>query len=292
MVDGETLLPRLPKRPRAAHKGDAGRVVIIGGSLGLSGAPRLAGRAASLAGAGLVTLFVPEPIRAEVASSDPALMVFGHRATASGGLSYAALRDVLSGVAPARAVVLGPGLSRSESSLALARSLIHLLPCPAVIDADALTSLAIPGAWSGSVAPRILTPHQGEAERLLGSSLGSTESARRAAVAALCARFPLAVVVLKGPGTLISDGSRTFENQTGNPGLAKGGSGDILAGLIGGLLAQGLSPLSAARTGVHLHGLAADLMRERCGERALSQDDLLLGIQDAIHSFEGDSKTG
>jgi NAD(P)H-hydrate epimerase len=278
------LKPRLPRRPDDLHKGQAGHVLVIGGSVGMSGAPRLAGRAALRVGAGLVSLAVPEPIRAEIAADDPALMVAGLRATAAGTVAWPAAKDLLARAMGMDAVVLGPGMGRHSDTLALARRLAVEVQAPVVIDADALFALG--GEAVDFASPsRILTPHPGEAARLLGSDTAEVQRDREGAARALVARFGC-IVVLKGAATLVAHEARLFVNTTGNPGLAHGGTGDVLAGMIGGLLAQGLAPLEAACAGVFLHGRAADLLLPETGQRGLTPNALIEALPRTVKLHE------
>lgn len=275
--------PSFPVRPADAHKGQLGHLLVIGGSVGLSGAPRLAALAGAVSGAGLVSLLVPAPVRSEVAS-DPALMVRGARATAGGTMSWAALAEVRAEVAERTAVVVGPGVGRHPGTDALMRCVVVETSQPLVCDADALN------AWADDPppapdAPRVFTPHPGEAARLLGTTSDEVQADRPAAALALRARLG-GVVVLKGAETLVTDGAEVYRNPTGNPGLATGGSGDVLAGVIGALLAQGVPPLEAARAGVWLHGRAADELRQSTGERGMTPGALLQQIPRTLAILE------
>ncbi len=264
----EDLATLLHPRPRTLHKGQAGHVLVVGGQPGMSGAPRLAGEAAARVGAGLVSLAV-HPERAATTGIDrPELMV--HAVEGPGALAPLAER--------ATVVALGPGLGRSDWAHALFDAVLEY-PKAVVLDADALNLLA------GS--PRrqddwILTPHPGEAARLLGCEVAVVQADRPAAVRALQEKYG-GVVVLKGPGTLIHDGHLLLVTDTGNPGMASGGMGDVLTGLIAGLLAQGLPPLEAAAGGAWLHGAAADRAAREGGERGLLARDLMLHLRALVN---------
>ena len=256
----EDITTLLPARPRTLHKGQAGHVLVVGGQPGMSGAPRLAGEAAARVGAGLASLAV-HPERAATTGIDrPELMV--HAVDGAVALAPLAGRaDVLA---------VGPGLGRSDWSRALFEAVLEH-PKALVLDADALNLLA------GSPRRRddwILTPHPGEVARLLGCDAATVQADRPAAVRALREKFG-GVVVLKGPGTLIHDGHLLLVTDTGNPGMASGGMGDVLTGVIAGLLAQGLPPLEAAAAGAWLHGAAADRAAGQGGERGLLARDLM-----------------
>jgi hydroxyethylthiazole kinase-like uncharacterized protein yjeF len=265
--------PVLPRRATDAHKGDSGRLLIVAGAAGMAGAAHLAGRGALAAGAGLLTVAVPEPVRVEVASGDPAYMTVGLRSTLAGTLAWTAAREIHVRAANSHAVALGPGLGTHEETVALVRRLVAELPRPTVVDADALNALAIAGI-PPITGVRVWTPHPGEAARLLGVDPAAILNDREAAARALWARLR-GVVVLKGAGTLVTDGDALLQNPTGNPGLATGGSGDVLTGMIGAFLAAGVEPLAAACAAVYIHGQAADELSESAGERGLTMRALL-----------------
>jgi NAD(P)H-hydrate epimerase len=265
--------PVLPRRHLDAHKGDSGRLLVVAGALGTSGAARLAARGALAAGAGLLTVAVPEPVRAEVAVGDAAFMTAGLRSTLSGALAWTAAREVLLRAANSHAVAIGPGLGTHEETVACVRRLVAEIPRPTVVDADALNAL-VHAPPPEVVAPRVWTPHPGEAARLLGVDPAGVMNDREAAARALWSRLR-GVVVLKGAGTLVTDGEVLLQNTTGNPGLATGGSGDVLTGMIGAFLAGGMAPLAAACAAVYIHGQAADELSESAGERGLTMRALL-----------------
>jgi len=270
---GQPPLPQIPKRPADAHKGLFGTALIVGGSRGMSGAVALAGMAALRGGAGLVRLAVAEPILDTVAGFEPSYMTVPLPADPQGRVAEQAGETILELAEAATVLALGPGIDHSEGLTRLVGRLYRECPKPMVIDADGLNALSAqreilpqPGG------PRLLTPHPGEFGRLVDARLGDGE--RRAAAVDLASRCGV-VVVLKGQRTLITDGTHTATNTTGNPGLATGGTGDVLTGLITALACQGLSLLNAARLGVYLHGLAGDLAVERFGETAMIASDLI-----------------
>lgn len=282
----EWLLPEevsglLPKRPVAGHKGTFGHVLVVAGSPGFTGAAVLAGLGVLRAGAGLVTVACPEGCRVTVAAVRPELLTVGLPEGPDGRLAPQA------GTAALRrpgfsAVVAGPGLGATPD---VRRAVLDLLMgaagrLPVVLDADALNALALEGPESVAAVlrradvPVVLTPHPGEMARLLGSTVASVQ-ADRLGVALEAARSWRAVVVLKGAGTVVAapDG-RLWLNATGGPALATGGTGDVLAGAIGGLAAQGLGSLEAALLGVCLHGLAGDAASLEVGSRGLLASDV------------------
>ncbi len=275
-------VPHLPARPKDAHKGHFGRVVVVAGSVGMSGAAVLAGSAALRGGAGLVRVAVPEPIVAIVAGSQPCYMTAPLPADDQGRLALPAL-GVLSGLLESvDAVVAGPGLGKSDDVAAVVGELLAM-PVPLVLDADALNVLVGRlDRLAGRSAPVVLTPHPGEFARLDGCDTATVQGNRRERALAFAARHG-ALLVLKGAGTIVTDGKRLYTNTTGNPGMATGGTGDVLAGLLGALLAaRSLGPFEAVVLAVYLHGLAGDLACNDLGETALIATDLLDYLPEAF----------
>jgi NAD(P)H-hydrate epimerase len=266
-----------PRRPDA-HKGDFGHVLAVAGSAGKSGAAVLCGTAALRAGAGLVTVATPAEVQPVVAAARAELM--------TEPLPADRLARSLEIASRADAVVLGPGLGPGAASLA--RGLAEGVAGPLVIDADGLNALvpAAAHAWRGA-RPTVLTPHPGEMGRLLGRTTAEVQADRLAAARAL-AEATGAVVVLKGQRTVVArpDGFAAV-NPTGNPGLAKGGTGDVLAGIVGALLARGCDAWTAAVAAVFVHGRAGDLAAARTGVEALLAGDVVDALGEAIRSLEG-----
>lgn len=276
-------LPRLPERSRDAHKGDFGLALVVGGSRGMAGAVALAGMAALRGGAGLVRLAVPDVCLDTVAGFEPSYMTLALPADRRGRIAFEARAGIVAAAAQARWVAYGPGLGRSAGLDALTAWLFAHLPRPMVIDADGLNALAARcEALGPAPAPRILTPHPGEFARLFGRRISPEE--RESAARALAARWQT-VVVLKGHRTVITDGTRLAINPTGNPGMATGGSGDVLTGLIAALGCQGLAPFEAAQLGVFLHGLAGDLAARELSEEALMASDLVRFLPNAVQQY-------
>ncbi len=266
--------PVLPRRRRDAHKGDFGRVLILGGSVGFSGAPALAARAAVSSGAGLVTAAVPPEVWSATAGLYTGAMVMPWPADDGPMLEKAARCD---------AVLVGPGLGQSERARRLTLALAQSLTCPLVIDADGLNILAGHiDSLTGRHGPTILTPHEGEFARLTGCVLPVED---RVGQAADFARRHGCTLVLKGHRTVTAgpDGACTV-NTTGNPGMARGGSGDALSGLILSLLGQGFH--EAAAMAVWLHGRAGDLAAGEIGEYGMTVDDLIAHIPAAMKECE------
>ncbi|MDO9269448.1 MAG: NAD(P)H-hydrate dehydratase [Methylobacter sp.] len=250
----------LPRRNRDAHKGNCGHVLIVGGELGYSGAARMAGEAALRVGSGLVSIATRAEHSRLMNLSRPELMCHGVE-TPEQLMALLAKIDI---------VVVGPGLGQSDWAKALFNAAISAGK-PTVVDADGLNLLATAPAVKSDW---ILTPHPGEAARLLNCSTAYIQQDRFAAALSLQAAYG-GVVILKGSGTLIASEQELAVSNTGNPGMASGGMGDVLAGVIAGLLAQGLSLHDAAQQGVYNHGLAADLAAEKDGERGLLAGDLM-----------------
>lgn len=273
-------LPKLPPRKPDAHKGDFGSALIVGGSRGMSGAAALAGMAALRGGAGLVRVAVPEPVLDIVAGFEASYMTVPLPADAAGRIAGAAFDPIVEVAAKSTAIGLGPGLGRSSDLDRLVTRLYREVNIPMVVDADALNALAaVPGTIEQPGGPRILTPHPGEFARLIGKKLDA--DARNEAAQALAKRCNV-VLVLKGHKTLVTDGQQTSINTTGNPGMATGGSGDVLTGLTTALLCQQLAPFDAARLAVYLHGLAGDLAADVLGEVSLIASDLVDWLPDAF----------
>ncbi len=267
-------LPPLPPRPRDGHKGTFGHVLCLAGSLAFPGAAVLCVRAALRGGAGLATLGYPSALRTVIGAH--LLCEMGHALPDElGALGPVAVDEALALAATRDAVALGPGLARAPVTAAFAREIALRTERPLVLDADGLNAFEGHADELGAAAgPRILTPHPGEAARLLGCSTADVAADREGAAQRLAASTG-AVVVLKGAGTLICDGQSVAVNATGNPGLATGGSGDVLTGLIAALLAQGLAPRAAALLGAHLHGRAGDLAAGELGEQGMIASDVL-----------------
>jgi NAD(P)H-hydrate epimerase len=273
----------LPARPRQAHKGSMGHLVIVAGSPGKSGAAVLAARGAMRTGAGLVTVAAPESIRAEVDAGCVEAMTLPLPADGAARLGGAAAATLAAVWAGKRAAAFGPGLGDEPGIAAWIREQVVSLELPVVLDADAVNAFAgRADELRRRSASTVLTPHPGEIARLLGGAAphGSAErlaAVRRAAEATGC------VVVLKGNQTLIAaPGGAIDVNPTGNPGMATAGSGDVLTGAVGAWLARGLPPLDAARTAVFLHGLAGDLIAARRGEDGMVAGDLAEQLPEAI----------
>jgi NAD(P)H-hydrate epimerase len=246
----------------------------------MAGAAALSSMAALRGGAGLVEAIVPESIQATVAGFDPCVMTHGLPEDAAGRFSLSALSEIHDRCQHADVVALGPGLGRSEDLVEIVHDLWQTLSMPAVVDADALWALAQNAEWQKleHAGARVLTPHAGELIRLLRSSPSREQKQERKdleTAATRLARVTKSVVVFKGPASLTTDGTRSMHNETGNPGMATAGTGDVLTGVLAALLAQQLSAFDAARLGAWIHGAAGDEAVDRSGECSLTARDLL-----------------
>jgi NAD(P)H-hydrate epimerase len=273
MTSGVSQLA-LPSRPADGHKGTFGHVLIVGGSRGMSGAAALAGSSALRGGAGLVTVAAPASIVPIIAAIEPSYLTFPLPEDDAGRITASALPLIEQRAAACDVVAIGPGWGQSDELRRLAGSLYTSLDKPLVADADALNALAQqPDTLGRHPGPRVLTPHPGEFARLTGSDAKSVQSRREQLAREFAGRHEV-VLVLKGRHTIITDGQTLHINPTGNSGMATGGTGDVLTGLIAALIAQKLSPLDAARTGAYLHGLAGDLAAAELSEPGLIASDL------------------
>ncbi len=278
----EPPLGYLPRRDPAGHKGTYGTALLIGGSQGMAGSISLSGMAALRSGAGLVRLAVPDVCQTAVASYDPCYTTLGLPADAAGRLAGDAQPQIVSHLDDATAAACGPGLGRSAELDDLVAWLYRESSTPMVFDADALNSLASHSHVTSSPGgPRVLTPHPGEFARLM--KLKQTPAvADRTRLAIELAQQSAAVVVLKGHQTVVTDGRQTGINTTGNAGMAAGGMGDVLTGVITALLCQGLDAWNAARLGVHVHGLAGDLAAAEIGPVGITARDLVERLPRAL----------
>ena len=272
-LNHEKVLSILPDRDDFAHKGDFGKILLLCGSRGYTGAAALAAMGALRSGAGLVFLGVPESIYAIEAVKLTESIVFP-LPDENGMLSGAAVPQILERLPRMDAVLIGPGLGQSAGTLAAVKAVLERFDGPVVVDADGINILAahkdILRGWAAST---ILTPHDGEFARL-GGVVGND----RAAAAENMARQLGCIMLLKGHETVITDGVETYINHTGNPGMAVGGSGDVLAGILVSLLGQGIAPLDAAACGAWLHGAAGDLCAARMGQYGMLPGDMVSAL--------------
>lgn len=269
-LDHKQVLSILPDRLPETHKGDYGKVLLLCGSRGYTGAAYLAAMGALRSGAGLVFLGVPESIYAIEAVKLNEAVVFP-LPDRDGKLSREAIEEILERLPKMDAVLIGCGLGQSEDTLSVVQTVLEYAKCPVVVDADGINLLsAHRDILRGRIYPTILTPHDVEFQRLGGIL---TDDRMESAVA--LARDLNAIVLLKGHRTCITDGNIAYRNTTGNPGMAVGGSGDVLAGIIVSLLGQGIAPLEAVAVGAWLHGGAGDLCASEMGQYGMLPTDML-----------------
>ena len=286
---------RLVPRARDAHKGGFGRVLLVGGSRGMAGSIALSSMAALHTGSGLVSAAVPDRCLETVASFDPCLMTIPLMDTAGGCFSVRAAGQLAERLSGLDALGCGPGMTTEPGPVEIVQRLLRADRLPLVFDADALNVLAKLG-WpdsSGvdetvSPGPRVLTPHPGELSRLVGVS--PKDRPRQIDAAEQLARRSGAVVVVKGGPTVVVSGQQRWTGTTGNPGMASGGAGDVLTGIVTSLLGQGFSAWDAARLGVWLHGAAGDRAAERHGHAGLTAKEIISEIGPATRQAEGEPK--
>ena len=260
----------LPERSLTAHKGNFGKLLLLCGSRGYTGAAALAAMGALRTGAGLVYLGVPESIYAieAVKLTEPIVFPLPEQ---DGMLSGCACHEIKKKMQGKDAVLIGPGLGSSESTYMVVQTVLNSFTGPVVLDADGINVLTRNiNILRSRTNPTIITPHLGEFRRI-----GGNVENDRAESAAEFARRNNCIVVLKGHNTVITDGNICYVNPTGNPGMAVGGSGDVLAGIIVSLLGQGLSPIEAAACGVWLHGMAGDICADEIGQYGMLPTDIL-----------------
>jgi NAD(P)H-hydrate epimerase len=286
-VEFVTQLPVLAPRAPDSNKGDFGRVLVVAGSRGMSGAAVLCAGAALRGGAGLVYLATPQEVQPIAAAANPCYLTVPCPQDDNGRLHGDAEGPLLVAAKGKDVIALGPGLGQSDAITQLLTALLDQVPLPVVLDADGLNAMVgHTDRLRGRSAPLVLTPHPGEFARLLGISIAAVQAQRQQTAVRFAAEHGL-VLVLKGRATLVTDGKRIYQNGTGNPGMATGGTGDVLTGLIAALLGQKLDPFAAAQLGVHLHGLAGDLARDDLGEVSLIASDLLTYLPRAFRSLLG-----
>jgi NAD(P)H-hydrate epimerase len=283
-----STVPSLPDRPRDSNKGRFGSVLIVAGSRGMAGAAALCGGAALRSGAGRVTVATASEIQPTVASFEPSYMTYPLPCDENGLIQFASARPALERlIGHADVVAVGPGLGQSDDIRQLVGFLIASVDKPLVIDADGLNALqGQTDLLSARRAPVVVTPHPGEFARMTGATIAEIQGDRLQRAAALASGKNGLVVVLKGAGTVVTDGNKYYINTTGNPGMATGGTGDVLTGVIAAVLAQKLPAFEAAQLGVFIHGLAGDIARDQNGEIGMIAGDLVDALPDAfVHAM-------
>jgi ADP-dependent NAD(P)H-hydrate dehydratase len=288
VLDTSIAVPTLPPRAADANKGDFGRVLIAAGSRGMSGAAVLCGSACLRGGAGLVQIAVPGEILATVAAGNPCYLTTPLAQDLRGRFAASAIDELIDLTTWADVVAVGPGLGQSEAMSSLLAALFDRAGKPLIVDADGLNALAklSRDLWRERKSPVVLTPHPGEFARLTGRTTEEIQAHRQDLAVEFAAKFEV-TLVLKGHGTLVTDGHRLYRNTTGNPGMATGGTGDVLTGLIAAFVGQKLDAFNAAVLGTWAHGRAGDLAVERLGQTALIATDLLTYLPAAIREVGG-----
>lgn len=277
-------IPHLPSRDSHGHKGSYGRALIVGGSPGMVGSVAMSGIACLRGGAGLVTVGTARSLLDAVSRFEPSYMTLGLPEDRGGRISLTAAKVLQEWAGKTQCIAIGPGLGTTPGLRLLVAGLYRQLESPLVIDADALNALAkSPEDLRAPGGPRVLTPHLGEFRRLTGNEELSMDEARQ--LAPVAAKEFGCVLVLKGAKTLVTDGQQTYVNETGNPGMGTGGTGDVLTGLITALVCQGMTPLEAASLGVYLHGLAGDLAAKCLSQEGLIASDLIASIPEAWKAY-------
>jgi ADP-dependent NAD(P)H-hydrate dehydratase len=276
-------IPRLPPRPADSHKGTFGRVFVVAGSIGMTGAAALVGRAALRAGAGLVRVATAGSALPIVAAIEPSYTTLPLPEDAAGRVSSKAINAILNAAAENDMLAIGPGLGQSTGLQSVVEALLELEGLRLLIDGDGLNNLSKLTGWPKKrKADLILTPHPGEMKRLWSGLFREDMPHDRQETATRVAQTTGAVVALKGAGTVVTDGTRLYVNTTGNPGMATAGSGDVLTGTTAALAGQGLSSFDALVLGVYVHGLAGDIAAGRLGQVSLIATDIIDALPEAF----------
>jgi NAD(P)H-hydrate epimerase len=279
-------LPKLLPRAHAGHKGTYGKVLVVAGSRGMSGGAVLCAHAALRSGAGVVQLACPAEVQSIVAAAYPGYTTIGLRQHADGTFGDGVVEELVEVARGADVLAVGPGMGRESGTVAFVRRLLdETKETPVVLDADGLFAVSPFSDEVRRQAPFVLTPHPAEFARLTGSA-GPKTDVERAEQSVAFARTFGCVLLLKGSGTLVTDGSRLYRNATGNPGMGTGGSGDVLAGVIAALMGQGMSAFDAAVLGAWAHGRAGDRGAMTLGQTALTATDLIDYLPAAFRELE------
>jgi NAD(P)H-hydrate epimerase len=285
-VERIETIPTLPKRPADSHKGLYGTVLVVAGGRGMAGAAALCGAGCLRSGAGLVRVACPAEVQPTVACFEPSYMTYPLPCDADGLLRFEPAREAVGrwlGDGQADVLAVGPGLGQSDEVRQFVRWVVESVEVPTVLDADGLNALVGQTTPLDALErPVVITPHPGEFARLVGNTTAEVQSDREGQAVAFAARANL-VVVLKGANTVVTDGRRVYVNSTGNPGMATGGVGDVLTGVIAALIGQKLPAFEAAQLGVHAHGLAGDIARDQNGEVSLIAGDVVDSLADAFY---------
>ncbi len=281
-------IPKLKPRAVESHKGDFGKIAVIAGSVGMAGAAALAGRATLRAGAGLVRVAVPKSILPTVASIEPSFTAIPLAEDSSGRISAKAINDILNIVSENDCIAFGPGVGISGSIKSIIETLITQPDLRMVMDADGLNNLSGIKNWPEKLkAKLILTPHPGEMKRLWKGLFREPLPTDRKQQALRFAQRTNTTIVLKGSGTVVTDGNKFYINKTGNAGMATAGSGDCLTGIIAALIGQKLDDFDAAVLGAYIHGSAGDIAAEKFGQVSLIATDIIDSLGSAFKRLCG-----
>lgn len=277
--------PVLPPRAADSHKGLFGTVLVLAGSRGMAGAAALCGASCLRSGAGLVRIATAAEVQPTVASFEPSYMTYPIPNDGEGRIAFDAARKAIDRFLPGTDVLaVGPGLGQSDDLSRLVRWLVESIDLPIVLDADGLNALdGQAEALRRRTSPLVITPHPGEFARLTGKPVAEIQADRQGHAETFAREFPAVVVVLKGAGSVVTDGQRTYLNASGNPGMATAGVGDVLTGVIAALIGQKLGAFEAAQLGVYVHGLAGDIARDQNGEIGMIAGDVVDVLPDAFH---------
>ncbi len=276
-------IPKLQPRPADGHKGTFGKVCIIAGSVGMTGAAALAGRAALRAGAGLVRIATARSALPTIAALEPCYTTIPLPEDGAGRIAAKAIHAILDLLGENDAVAIGPGMGTSTALRSVIETLIRQRNLRLLIDGDGLNNLSRLSGWPAKrQADLILTPHPGEMRRLWSGLFRDRLPSDRREAAERMAQSTAAVIALKGAGTVVTDAERIYVNDTGNPGMATAGSGDVLTGIVAALMGQGLGSFEATVLGVHVHGLAGDIAADRRGQISLMATDIVEALPEAF----------
>jgi NAD(P)H-hydrate epimerase len=282
-IQNVRVIPKLKPRPIDGHKSTFGKVAIIAGSVGMSGAAALAGKAALRSGAGLVRVATAKSALAIVASIDPSYTTIPLVEDSHGRISQKAVNTILDIVEDNDCVAIGPGVGVSNQLQMVLNTIIQQEGLKLIIDGDGLNNLSRINNWPKKLkADVVLTPHPGEFQRLWKGLCRKELSSSRNNQAVELAKLTKTVTVLKGASTVVTDGQKVYVNKTGNPGMATAGSGDVLTGVVTALTGQGMSNFDASVLGVYIHGLAGDIGSKRVGQTSLTSTDIIEALPEAF----------
>lgn len=285
-LERSDIIARLPHRGFDVHKYQLGKVFVLAGSIGLSGAAAMSSMAALRTGAGIVKLGVPAALNAIMEAKLTEVMTIPYRDTSEGSFGMQDLEGMLEMIDSSTVSVIGPGISRQYETQNLVRKLVARATRPLVVDADALFALA--GHLDillGVDNEIVLTPHTGEFSRMIDQSIAEIEAKKIELARTFATEFNVTLVLKGAPTIVATKEGQVYINATGNPGMATAGSGDVLTGVIAGLIAQGSSAVDAALCGVYLHGMAGDHARHQVGEYGLIATDMLTAVAETIHEL-------